>query len=52
MNKRRTCRLAVRVSESEKRELDKLAATRDVPASWVIRQAIKQAVVEAGEAAR
>jgi predicted transcriptional regulator len=52
MKQRRDHRLAFRVSEAEKSALDKLAASRDVPVSWVLRQAIKNAVAEAGQAAR
>jgi len=49
MRKRRDHRLAFRVNGAEKQALDKLAADRDVPASWLIRQALQRIVNAANE---
>jgi predicted transcriptional regulator len=52
MRKRRDERYMLRLSALEKRALQKLADERDMPASQIIRQALKSLMAEAGEAGR
>ncbi len=52
MKKRRDQRVAVRLNLEERAALDRLATKRDMPASMVIREALKQALTQGNEAAR
>ena len=49
---RREGRFWIRVSEQDKAALERLAVARDVPASQIVREAIKQAVAEGGQRTR
>lgn len=51
-NKRRDERFLVRLSKSEKNALCKYAEAHDVPASQVVRQAVKTVLAEFGKALR
>ena len=46
--RRKTERMHVRVTEAEKAALEKLALTRDVPASQIVREAVKNVVTTSG----
>ena len=50
MRRRKSERMHVRVTEAEKMALERLAITRDVPASQIVREAVKHVVAEAGSA--
>ena len=50
--KRRDERYQIRLSSAERRALEKLAIERDVPASQIVRQALRTALQEAAQAGR
>lgn len=52
MKKRRDARLQLRIALEEKRALQKLAEARDMPASLIVRQLLRQAIAQAGEGTR
>lgn len=52
MKPKRDERFAIRFSRAEKQALNKLAAERDVTASHLVRQAVKQVLANSGEGKR